>query len=194
MLYNTAEKKYLHIALKENVKQILDLWYLDNTNNKSRNIYWNLGKKTAEVKRFVYDLLKIQESKYNRNAPRVDDQFIINKKIWGFLNFFPKDVCVYKVELFNALIFETDIAQKFIIENYAYDTNKNNKQIYYETAFLKRAKIIKPQLISWEEAANILWLKEPFITTLSSIIIVLLCKRAWFPSVITWTPLLNRSL
>lgn len=162
MLYNTAEKKYLHIALKENVKQILDLWYLDNTNNKSRNIYWNLGKKTAEVKWFVYDLLKIQESKYNRNAPRVDDQFIINKKIWGFLNFFPKDVCVYKVELFNALIFETDIAQKFIIENYAYDTNKN--KIYYETAFLKRAQIIKPQLISWEEAANILWLKEPYIT------------------------------
>lgn len=162
MWYNTAEKKYLHIAPKENVKQILDLWYLDNTNDKRRKVYWKLGNKITEVKWFVYDLLKIQESKYNRNAPRVDDQFIINKKIGSFLKIFPKYVSVYKVELFNALIFETDIAQKFIIENYAYDTNQN--EIYYETAFLKRAKIIKPQLISWEEAANILWLEKPFIT------------------------------
>lgn len=154
--------KYLHIAPKENTEQILNLWYLDNTNHKRRNVYWKLGNKLTEVKWFVYDLLKIQESKYWRNAPRVDDQFITQKKIEGFLNIFPKYVDVYKVDLFNALLFETDIPQKFIIENYASDANNN--KIYYETAFLKKAKIINPHLISWEEAADILWLKKPFIT------------------------------
>lgn len=72
--------------------------------------------------------------------------FITKKKIGKFLYFFPIIVDVYKVHLFNALIFETNISEQYIVANYLYDT-EDSKQIYYETAFLKAAKIIKPERI-----------------------------------------------
>jgi hypothetical protein len=163
------ERLYIHITPKTKTQEILKKWEIDTSSLSVDQRFWwskfygNFWKGTLPVKAFLYDALKSQEGKRQRNLPWVNNE-VKSVFAWRKLGIIPYFVDCFQADLYDALVFNAKIPDSDLIENHAVIEGVENK-IYTETAVCSPVKMLDPEIVDIEEVCEeIFGIKFPFVT------------------------------
>ncbi len=162
---------YVHITPKENTEEIIKSWVIDTSSLGTdkryawANFHGQFWRRVLPVKAFLYDALKVQQDQWTRNLPWVWTKGHMKTMFFGMkLWIIPYFVHCFKVELYDALVFEANINPKHIVENYA-TVEGVDRKIYTETAVSERVVMQNPEIVDIHEICeDLFWMEAPYIT------------------------------